>query len=323
MCHFQLPRSRVAFGMIPMYSFKHLQSFVTVAETGSFRRAAERLNRSQSAVSTQVKQLEDRLGLPLFERTTRRTVLTPEGTKLLDHMRRALTEIETGLRELRHTASGDAGEIALACVPSLAGSVLPGALKRFRAIRPNIGLRVVEQTSVALLTAVKAREVDFGIGPLVANEPGLLFQPIIEEQIVAVLPATYRREGARAISLKQLASYPVVMASNSAALRGNLDGEIAAAGIKIQSGFEVTNVHTMLAFARAGMGVALVPATTLPIPADPDLQVLPISSPPLRRHLCLISARGVALSMPSQELTQILHKSFQSDPRFKLPFNEH
>ena len=305
-----------------MYSFKLLQSFVTVAETGSFRGAAERLNRSQSAVSTQVKQLEDRIGLALFERTTRRTVLTPEGAKLLDHMRRALAEIETGLRELRQTASGDAGEIALACVPSLAGSVLPAALKRFRAIRPNIGLRVVEQTSVALLAAVKAREVDFGIGPMVTDEPELVFQPIIDEPIVAVLPAMYRRKGARAISLKELASYPVVMASNSAALRGNLDGEIAAAGIEIQSGFEVTHVHTMLAFARSGLGVALVPATTLPIPADPDLQVLPISSPPLRRLLCLISARGFALSVPSQDLTQILHESFRSDPRLNLPFKE-
>jgi len=305
-----------------MYSLKLLQSFVTVAETGSFRGAAEQLNRSQSAVSTQVKQLEDRLGLALFERTTRRTVLTPEGNKLLDHMRRALAEIETGLRELRQTASGDGGEIALACVPSVAGSVLPGALKRFRAIRPNIGLRVVEQTSVALLAAVKAREVDFGIGPLVADQPELVFQPIIDEPIVAVLPAMYRREGARAISLKELASYPVVMASNSAALRGNLDGEIAAEGIKIRSGFEVTHVHTMLAFARAGLGVALVPAATLPILADPDIQVLAISPPPLHRHLCLISAKGVALSVPSQELTRLVRESFQSDPRFKLPFSD-
>ena len=89
-----------------MYNFKLLQSFVAVADAGSFRGAAEKLNRSQSAVSTQVMQLEGQIGLILFERTTRRTKLTPDGEKLLVHMRRALNEIETGLSELRQAASG-------------------------------------------------------------------------------------------------------------------------------------------------------------------------------------------------------------------------
>ncbi|WP_445809851.1 LysR family transcriptional regulator [Yoonia sp.] len=299
-----------------MYNFKLLQSFVAVADAGSFRGAAEKLNRSQSAVSTQVMQLEGQIGLILFERTTRRTKLTPDGEKLLVHMRRALNEIETGLSELRQAASGELGEIAMACVPSIAGSVLPPVLREFIDVHPRIKLRLVEHTSTALLAAVTEREVDFGIGPLVENEPSLLFEPIVDEPIFAVLPSPFRREGYTSISLEDLAANSVVMASNSAALRGNLDREISQKGVDIRSGYEVTHVQTMLGFARAGLGVALMPATTLPLPPDPHLQVLPVVSPPLLRSLCLISARGAVRSRIARELIALITERFQSDTRF-------
>jgi DNA-binding transcriptional LysR family regulator len=310
---------RIAAAGGDMYNFKLLQSFVTVADTGGFRGAAEKLHRSQSAVSAQVMQLERQLGVTLFERTTRRTRLTADGEKLLGHMRRALAEIETGLHELRQAAAGEFGEIALACVPSIAGSVLPSVLRAFRDVRPKIHLRVVEQTSVALLAAVKAREVDFGIGPLVAEEPDLMFDPVIDEPIFAVLPPAFHRAGRTDISLEDLAAHSVVMASNSAALRVNLDHEIAQKGIDIKSGYEVTHTQTMLAFARAGLGVALLPATALPVPPEPDLQVLPVIAPTLLRRLCLISAKGAARSKPAAELSDLITRRFRGDPRFAPP----
>lgn len=302
-----------------MHNFKLLQSFVSVAETGSFRGAAEKLHRSQSVVSTQVRQLEEQIGLKLFERTTRRTEMTPQGKKLLRHFRIALNEIESGLEELRQEALGEVGHIAMACVPSIAGSVLPAVLKRFRDIRPNIGFRLVEQTSVMLLETVKSREVDFGIGPFVSDEPDLVFEPIVDEPIFAVLPPAFRRQRSRSISLEDLAGNSIVMASSSAALRGNLDREISKSGITIDSGYEVTHVQTMLAFARAGLGIALMPATTLPQPPDPDLQILQVTKPLLQRRLCLISAKSAVTSRVSSELTRLIVESFRGNPLFSVP----
>tara|TARA_R110002049_G_scaffold309077_1_gene516619 strand:- start:21538 stop:22464 length:927 start_codon:yes stop_codon:yes gene_type:complete len=302
-----------------MYNFKLLQSFISVADTGSFRAAAEKLHRSQSVVSTQVRQLEEQIGLKLFERTTRKTELTEQGKKLLRHLRSALSEIETGLEELRQESLGEVGHIAMACVPSIAGSILPAVLKEFRDIYPKVGLRLVEQTSVALLETVKSRKVDFGIGPFVADEPDLSFTTIAEEPIFAVLPPTFRKENAKSISLADLAGNSVVMASNAAALRGNLDQETSKSGIKIESSFEVTHVQTMLAFARAGLGIALIPASTLPVPPDADLQVLHVTEPPLQRRLCLITAKGAVASKVSSELTRLILGHFQSNPLFVRP----
>ena len=82
-------------------NLKLLHMFVAVAENRSFRMAAEQLNRSQSAVSMQIKQLEEQVGVAIFHRTTRRVELTSEGERLLGHARRALDEWENGLRQIR------------------------------------------------------------------------------------------------------------------------------------------------------------------------------------------------------------------------------
>ena len=127
-----------------MCSFKLLQSFMSVADAGTFHGAAKKLNRSQSAVCTQVMQLEKQIGLHLFERMTRRTKLTPDGEKLWGHMLRAPNEIETSLHKLRQAASDEFGEIAMACLPRIAGSVLPPVPREFISIRRRIKLRLVE-----------------------------------------------------------------------------------------------------------------------------------------------------------------------------------
>ncbi|KKM74136.1 hypothetical protein LCGC14_1403440, partial [marine sediment metagenome] len=132
-------------------------------------------------------------------------------------------------------------------------------------------------------------------------------------------PPTFRKENAKSISLADLAGNSVVMASNAAALRGNLDQETSKSGIKIESSFEVTHVQTMLAFARAGLGIALIPASTLPVPPDADLQVLHVTEPPLQRRLCLITAKGAVASKVSSELTRLILGHFQSNPLFVRP----
>ncbi|MGX0905091.1 DNA-binding transcriptional LysR family regulator [Roseovarius sp. MBR-79] len=114
-----------------MYNFKALECFLAVAELGSFKLAAGRLNRSQSAVNVQIRQPEDQLGLPLFHRTTRMVRLTRQGEQLLSYVQRALREIDTGLNEIRKAASADTGELAIA-------AVLPHLLRDYKVEHPNV-----------------------------------------------------------------------------------------------------------------------------------------------------------------------------------------
>lgn len=300
-----------------MYNLKALWAFVVIAETNSFRKAAEILNRSQSAISMQVKQLEEQLGIALFHRTTRHVQLTAEGEKLLGHAQRAIAELDLGLRQLRETASIQCGRISMACVPSIACSVLPSVLAEFQREHHGVQVSLRELTSQELLAAVANQDVDFGIGPDVDRLGDFSFSPIVSEPIVAVLPRKYWLPGRTSVSLEDLARLPVLLASSSAALRGNLDRELANRDLAMTSSFEVIHVQTMLAFAQAGLGVAIMPAITVPQPLDNTLQALPITDPVLERTISLITLKGAALPPASRALTALIMTRFSEILQFK------
>ena len=125
-------------------TIKQLETFVAVAETGGFRRAAERLNLSQSAVTAHVQALEDQLGVPLFHRTTRSVRLTEAGESLLGQAGRTLAGLEETVRRFRDEAAVRRGRVTLATAPSFAGSLLPGILADFHHRFPHVAVQVVE-----------------------------------------------------------------------------------------------------------------------------------------------------------------------------------
>ena len=163
------------------------------------------------------------------------------------------------------------------------------------------------------------QDVDFGIGPHVENLSDFTFSPIVSEPIYAVLPREYHLAGRTSVTLKELSKLPVVLASASAALRGNLDRELAARGLEMKSAFEVIHVQTMLAFAQAGLGVAIMPAITVPRPLGDALQALPIRDPDLTRTICLITLKGSAQTPAAEELTRLIVDRLSSEVRFQSP----
>lgn len=294
-----------------MYNLKAIQIFVVVAETCSFRKAAEVLHRSQSAVSTQIKLLEEQIGVSLFHRTTRRVQLTAEGEQLLGHAQRAVASLEQGLRQIREAANVQVGHIAMGCVPSIAATVLPPVLAEFQHKRSSIRLELRELASTQLLEAVSRQEISFGIGPEVEQASDFDFAPITSELIYALLPQAYWKPDHTTITLAELAELPVVLASASAALRNTLNQELALRGLEITNSFEVIQVQTMLAFAQAGLGVAILPQIMIPRPLDDSLQALPIVEPVMARNLCLITLKGNSLSPAALELTKLIVDRFR------------
>ncbi len=299
-----------------MYNLKAIQVFVVVAETCSFRKAAEILNRSQSAVSTQIKLLEDQIGVSLFHRTTRRVQLTSEGETLLGHAQRAVASLDLGLRQIREAANIQHGQIVMGCVPSVAATVLPGVLAEFGAKRSGIRLDLRELASAELMDAIGSQEVYFGIGPKVEGLSDFEFAPIADEPIYALIPRAHWLKGADAITLAQLVQMPVILASSSAALRAEINAELDAQDLEIVNSFEVIQVQTMLAFAQAGLGTAILPRIMIPDPLDANLQALPIVEPELKRTICLITLKGNSLSPAALELTKLIVARFRGGHRF-------
>lgn len=283
-------------------NFKLVHAFVAVAELRSFRRASEQLNRSQSGISLQIRELEDQLGVPLFHRTTRLVQLTAEGERLLQHARRAMSEWDSGLLAIRESADMIRGKLAIACIPTVADSRLPSILKDFVIRYPGIQTQVSELPSDDLLEAVRRHEVDFGIGLATAHSGASAFQPLAVDTIHVIGHRCFGLAGRDHLTVRELASLPVLMNARSTALRAELEAYAAAQGIALDIKHEVLHSHTALAFARAGLGVAVLPALALPVQPESDLVTVRLGSPAMTRTIGIVTNRGAMLSPAAARL---------------------
>jgi len=293
-------------------NLKLLHMFVAVAENRSFRMASEQLNRSQSAVSMQIRQLEDQVGVALFHRTTRRVELTSEGEQLLAHARRAIDEWEDGLRNIRDVVDIQRGTLSIGCVPTIAATVLPKALFVFQKSYPGINVNLRELAAHDLLDSIRRREVDFGIGPTVEGSTEFQFDPLFNEPIFALASKAHRLPKRRAIDLAELCAFPILLNSKSAELRKVLDRALLARDLSMKIKFEVLHTHTLISFVGAGLGVGILPRIALPQFRGSTMQTLPIANPTLVRSISTISLRGQSFSPAARELTKAVHKNLRA-----------
>jgi DNA-binding transcriptional LysR family regulator len=295
-------------------NLKLMHIYLLVAEHSSFCRAAEISNRSQSAVSMQIRQLESQLGVALFHRTTRRVQLTREGELLLACARRAVAELQTGLRQIKEAIDIQRGRLTLACAPTLAVSRLPQILTAFQDRYPGITVCVRELACSEILGAIRRQEADLGLGPRSPNAADVRFQPFLLDEIYALIPANIDSGARSSISLQELSQMPAVMLAGTSALHGMLDKAQKAAGVALNIKYEVQQVQTQIAMANAGLGAAIVPRIAIPAKLDPRLRAVPIVDPPLVRELCIVTLHGQLLSPVAERFVEMLHQPIaQSD----------
>ena len=297
---------------VAQVNLKLLHMFVAVAENRSFRMAAEQLNRSQSAVSMQIKQLEEQVGVAIFHRTTRRVELTSEGERLLAHARRALGEWEDGLRQIRDVVDIQRGTLSIGCVPTVAATILPKALSAFRVAYPGINVNLKELATHDLLESIRRREIDFGIGPAVEGQAEFQFDSLFNEPIFALASKAYQLPKRRTVELAELCAFPILLNSKSAELRKVLDRALLARGLDMDIKFEVLHTHTLIAFVVAGMGVGILPKIALPKFRGSSMQALPIANPALVRSVSTISLQGQSFSPAAKELIKAVYKNLRT-----------
>ena len=291
-------------------NLKLLNAFLIIAEHGSFRRAAELVGRSQSALSAQVRELEGQLGASLFHRTTRVVTLTREGEALLPHARRAIAEMEAGLRQVRAAAGMQGGRLALGCPPHLAVAALPALFLEFHLAHPGVALSIREMPQAGVLEGIRRQELDFGIGPRPAHAPSLIFAPLMEEEILALAPPRLAPASA-GITLAALGALPVIITSRTNSMRAMVEEAAASIGVSFQPRCEVQMPETAIALAAQGLGVAVVPQLALAGRQLAGLRLLRISDPPLVREVGIVRLRS---SRPSPAAA-----TFQDMLRARLP----
>jgi DNA-binding transcriptional LysR family regulator len=238
------------------------RSFTTVAEELHYGRAAERLHITQPALSRQIRDLERVLGITLFDRTSRRVVLSRAGQAVLGQARRALVESDRAVRLARLTAHGDRGELAIAVLPAVALALLPAIIRVYRHAHPAIGVTISESFDDEQLAALTAGRIDAGFLRAAAAPPGLYLETLLTEPILAGLPAGHRLARHDRIALSELAGEPFVFfpRHRSVLAYDEFIASCRAAGFSPAIVQEASGISA-LGLVAAGLGVTVVAAS--------------------------------------------------------------
>ncbi len=237
-----------------------LRYFVTVAQEGTFTRAAERLYLAQPSLSEQIRKLEGELGCPLFERLGRTLAVTSAGEALLPHAQRILFEVEQARLRVQDVRGLRRGRLSIGVLPSAGARLLPRFLAEFRRRHPRVDVVLREDNvSAELEDLVNSGFLDLAIIRLPARRPGLAARLLVREPMVLLMPPGHRLAGRRALTLREVALEPFVAMRTGSGLRDLLEAVCWAAGFEPHVAVEAGQLGSVQALVLAGMGVTVLP----------------------------------------------------------------
>lgn len=244
---------------------RHLRALVAIAETGSYRAAAERLAIAQPALSRTLADLEHRVGAKLLDRGNRGASPTEAGAALLADARRLLADADAAARRARAVARGEAGELRLAFIEAASwAGAFPRALAAFRAARPKVRLVLAPSSSLAGLSAVREGRAHAAACYYAPDAPELARTRIRTDDVAAVLPADDALARRRSLALADLAGRPFIFFPRhvSPAYHDALSEGFARAGFAPDIVQEGTDQSTIVSLVAAGIGVTVVNGAT-------------------------------------------------------------
>jgi DNA-binding transcriptional LysR family regulator len=276
-------------------NMRHVRAFVAVAQLKSFTRAAALLHVSQPALTVQINKLEGALAVRLLDRNSRTVEITRVGRELLPTFQRILRELDSVVVDTRALANQKRGVVRIAALPSFAAGALPGLISKFRRAHPGMSFVVKDAIASAVIARVRSEEVDIGVTGGDAPGDDLEVVHRSQDQMLAVFPAQHPFSHKRKITLKDLSEHPLVLMDSETSVRAIVDAAFASAGLVAVPACEATYMMTAVGMVKAGLGVAVLPASAKEIKAEPSLKARPIDGPAFRRPVLVIKKRSRTL----------------------------
>ena len=290
---------------------RHLDTVLAIAEQGSFTAAADALNTVQSNVSEQVRQLEKELGVELLTRTRRGAIPTEFGERVIERARRVRRELEALRVDLSMLQGLEVGESSFGTVGTASRWIVPRLVAELRRRAPGIRLRVNEAASERLAAEVLGGELAQAIVTEPVHERRLVAETLLEEALVAVVPAD-APVGEGPVLLEDLAPYGLVLPPASNPLRTEVDHAAARVGLTLPVTVEVEGIRLIGDLVAAGAGASVLPETAVPTELAGVRTVGLAGVPP--RRLALISARDSALSLADRAVRDSVRRLVAERP---------
>jgi DNA-binding transcriptional LysR family regulator len=242
---------------------RQLEMLRTVAEERSFTRAGQRLHVSQSAVSRQVKLLEEELGEVLLHRRGRQATLTPAGEALFAAANRVLRDIQDVVTQLGDARDLKRGTVRVAGGMTVCLYVFPKLLRAYRREHEQVDFRVVSGTSEQILARLRSHDVDLGLLTLPISARDLVVIPALKEEMVVVAGAGHPLTRRGTVEASELGRFPMILYEAGSNTRKVVDGFFVEEGVAPEVAMETENVEIIKAMVSSGIGVTVVPCSAV------------------------------------------------------------
>lgn len=240
---------------------RQLKAFVAIAETNTFTAGARRMNVTQAAISMQIRQLEEEVGIPLFTRTPRKVILTEAGEYLMERARRILREHDAALAEIAEIAGAEYGRLRIGSASAgFSTEQLPRILERLKGKYPNAEISVSSGTSQALVERVLKGDIDVAFISLPVETANVQTDLLFSDEIVAIAHPSHRLSGERVISAAELATEGLILGEKGGNTRRMIDEFFSDSNIRPNVVMELSRQSAINRMVESGLGVGIAGA---------------------------------------------------------------
>ena len=244
--------------------FRELSTFLQVAKLQSFSKAAKVLGYSQAAVTIQIKQLEQELGVHLFDRIGKQTSLTHQGSVFYDHAASIMRDIAQAKDAVSHPQKLN-GHLCIGTIESICASLFPSLLTEYHKLHPEVNISIRTDSPDQLLEQINGNQLDL-VYFMDKRVYDVKWEKVLEEPEEIVFAATADHplaQRSEPLSLDDVLSYPMVVSEKNASYRLILEQYLAAMGKSLQPYLEIGNTDFILQFLKQNTGITFLPRFTV------------------------------------------------------------
>ncbi|MFC0217158.1 LysR substrate-binding domain-containing protein [Pseudochelatococcus lubricantis] len=290
---------------------RELQYLVALADHRNFGRAAEVCLVSQPTLSTQIRKLEEELGVALVERAPRNVMLTPAGADIVERARRALHEIEQIREVARRRSGGGCGTVRLGIFPTLGPYLLPHVVPLLGARFPRIELLLVEEKSDLLLAQLDEGKLDAAVLAFPVQNAQLHCDILFDEPFLLAVPEHHPLARRKTLKTSELAQHNLMLLEDGHCLREHALEVCRLSGSAEQASFRATSLETLRQMVMAGSGLTLLPqlAAQSPLPHADQIRLIRFADSTPSRRIALFWRKSSALDGLLREMAAVLRET--------------
>src|SRR3990170_811310 len=287
-------------------NLRDLRYLVALADHRHFGKAAAACFVSQPTLSTQIRKLEEELGVAVVERAPRKVMLTPAGRDIADRARKIVADVEQMKEAARRSQDPEAGTVRLGMFPTLGPYLLPHVVPGIRARFPKLELLLVEEKSDVLLARLREGRLDAGLLALPVHDEQLHAEFLFEEPFLLAVPEQHPLAARDSLTLKDLADQRLLLLEDGHCLRDHALDVCQLAGSGEKTGFQATSLETLRQMVAANVGVTLLPTLAVkpPVARSDNIRLLAFDDAQPSRRIAMVWRRSSAMAGFLQHLAE-------------------